>query len=59
MVNRLLDCEEIDVNVQEAVSRNVDFATSRVSQILSLSFGCGFLMRILLMVKKCRVAGPH
>ena len=38
VVNRLLDCKEIEVNVQTKVSGNVDFATSRLPKILALFF---------------------
>ena len=51
VVNRLLDCKEIEVNVQDKVSRNVDFATSRLSQILALFFG--------MVKKKYSMERPH
>ena len=62
MVNRLLECKEIDVNVQDKVSGNVDFATSRLPQILALLFlDVVFNEKFCLMVnkKKCRMDTPH
>ena len=42
VVNRLLDCKEINVNVQSKVSRIVDFATFHSPNSLPMFFGCVF-----------------
>ena len=46
VVNRLLDCKQIDVNVQDKVSGNVDCVTSdRQSSFLFVYFLCVFLIK--------------
>ena len=38
VVNRLLDCKEIEVNLQDNVSGNVDFVPSRLPKFFALFF---------------------
>ena len=62
MVNRLLDCKEIDVNVQNAVSGKMLIASHSRHQFSSPIFFfliCFFLINILLMVKTCRMDIPR
>ena len=44
VVNRLLDCKEIDVNLQTKVSGIVDFVTSHLQNSLPIFFGCVFFI---------------
>jgi hypothetical protein len=45
VVNRLLDCKEINVNLQGQVSGNVDFVTFYLQNSLSIFFADVFLIQ--------------
>jgi len=51
VVNRLLDCKEIDVNAQDRVSGIVDFVISHLQNSLPIFFRMCFLIKTLVMIK--------
>lgn len=62
VVNRLLDCKEIDIHVKDTVSRiliDLHHIPSHISILFPSFFLCVLLRKILLMVKKCSTEKMH